>query len=136
MQIVTDPSISRSSILAETPYVPAPTHQGEASNGPSSSSPEVPGGLQTPEQRSNGVTLSTRDEGIEKSKEEGASELKKSPTLELAVHSPGLSQSFPGTGGYLANRWNASTLSTPSSVPHDDSLRYATSYRARSETRN
>lgn len=109
-------------MLAQTPYGSA-SSQGDTPNGPSPAPSHVSGGSQALEKSSNGVNGSPGNGEPKKDEEGGAAEPGKSPTSEPAAHSPGLSQSFPGATGYLANRWNTSTFSTPSSAAHDDTLK-------------
>lgn len=119
MQIVADPSISGSSILAETPYAAAPS-QPDTPNGPSPASSHVSGSPQLAEQSFSTANGSPGNGDPEKNKN-GAVE-SGSPASESAVQTPGLSQSFPGATGYLANRWNTNTFSTPS-MAHEDSIK-------------
>lgn len=121
MQIVADPSIPGSSILTETPYSPAPGHADTTANDPSPASSHVSVSPQLSKQEGNDANVSPGN-GDAEDKAESAVGPVKSPAMEPVVQTPGLSQSFPGTAGYLANRWNASTFSTPS-VARDDTLR-------------
>ena len=120
MQIVADPSIPGSSILTETPYSSAPA-QSDASNDPSPASSHVSVSPQLAKQDGYDANASPGN-GDAEDKTEGAVGPVKSPAMEPVVHTPGLSQSFPGATGYLANRWNASTFSTPS-MARDETLR-------------
>lgn len=122
MQIVADPSIPGSSILTETPYSSAPAPaQSDASNDPSPASSHVSVSPQLAKQDGYDANASPGN-GDAEDKTEGAVGPVKSPAMEPVVHTPGLSQSFPGATGYLANRWNASTFSTPS-MARDETLR-------------
>ena len=121
MQIVADPSISGSSILAETPYAAAPSHP-DTPNGPSPSSSHVSDSPRLAEQSFSTANGSPGNGGLGMDNKDGSVEAV-SPTLESVVQTPGLSQSFPGAAGYLANRWNTSTFSTPSSMARDGSIK-------------
>ncbi|SPN97172.1 related to LIM homeobox protein [Cephalotrichum gorgonifer] len=122
MQIVPDPSLPTSSMLAETPYspspAPAPAPAGDATTNPSPPmSSHDSGSPQPREQACSDANESPRNGDSEKEIKEGVVEPEQTARLGSTAHSPGLSQSFPGaSGGYLANRWNASTLSTPSAA--------------------
>lgn len=108
-------------MLAETPYASAHS-QTNTPNGPSPASSHVSGSPRLLDQPPNESGGSPGNGELENEKE-GAVVSEKSPTFESAIQSPGLSQSFPGATGYLANRWNASTFSTPSSAAHEDSFK-------------
>lgn len=123
MQIISDPTLPASSVLADAPYPQAP---GPVVHTPNRPAPAASHGFDSPRLREQACSTGGGSPGngdSEKENKEGALESEQGIKLEPAVHPSGLSQSFPGTTGYLANRWNASTFSTPS-MARDDSQRY------------
>jgi hypothetical protein len=116
MQIVSDPRLPPSAVLAEPPCPPAPAAALDPTgHHPVTTTPHGPDSPSHPEPARLGASDASAGNGeSERLEIDSVVKTEQSPELESAAHSFGLSQSFPGTTGYLANRWNASTLSTPS----------------------
>ncbi|PKS10614.1 hypothetical protein jhhlp_002369, partial [Lomentospora prolificans] len=117
IQIISELSLPKTSILPENPYSPAPGAVVTSSNHASpvlsqeSGSPQFQGHRSGSDvNESPNVDSDTQSTDISRP---GA----QTPSPASANGSPAISQSFPGASGFLVNRWNpSSSFSTPSAV--------------------
>ncbi|CAI4216799.1 unnamed protein product [Parascedosporium putredinis] len=119
IQIISELSLPKTSLHPENPYSPAPS-VGAVVNASSHASPALSQEADSPHFHGHGAGSDVNESPVMDSevKPEDIPRVgAQTPSPPSASTSPAISQSFPGAGGFLSNRWNPlSSFSTPSAL--------------------
>lgn len=130
IQIISELSLPKTSLHPENPYSPAPS-VGAVVNASSHASPALSQEADSPHFHGHRAGSDVNESPVMDSevKPEDIPRVgAQTPSPPSASTSPAISQSFPGAGGFLSNRWNPlSSFSTPSALAggaSDDAVKY------------